>query len=394
MSTTTRTDRGTGVVLATVGAALAALMLAASGGCTSTTTTKAETPATRAVKNDSGAARRIENPAWMDEAMARDRLALETARATPPAAEPINAPAPSARPLTPEEQDASMSALAERTEALASELGRTELIERLATILADEARSSDMPIVELTQLAALETIEPGIVHKSTGSRTGGAAAGRLTPSESSFMTAWRDVHERTGMTLIDSGDVTSLAESFAGLADTVGAWRSLAIPRAVLCTKVDGYGLFEELRTYDNTYKLVAGRKHRLIVYCEIENFAHQRERRDGADGHRVELTQGLNLYLYSPQGSEGDVLAWSKPIERIVDFSINRRRDFFIVQIIELPETLTIGRYNLKVTAADETSAGGAGGAVPAGRLASALIPIEIVADASALKDTRGGRR
>jgi len=378
-----------------MGAAVAALLLVASGGCTSsTTTTKAQAPTTRAVKTEPGVARGIENPAWMDEAIARDRVALETARPTPPVAEPINEPAPGARPLTPEEQDASMSALAERTEALASELGRTELVERLATILADEARSSDMPIVELTQLAALETIEPGIVNKSTGSPTGGTAAGRLTPSESSFMTAWRDVHERTGMTLIDSGDVTSLAESFAGLADTVSAWRSLAIPRAVLCTKVDGYGLFEELKTYDNTYKLVAGRKHRLIVYCEIENFAHQRERRDGADGYRVELTQGLNLYLFSPQGSEGDVLAWSKPIERIVDFSINRRRDFFIVQIIELPETLTIGRYNLKVTAADETSAGGAGGAVPAGRLASALIPIEIVADASALKDTRGGRR
>ncbi|MEM1422887.1 MAG: hypothetical protein AAGH64_02680, partial [Planctomycetota bacterium] len=58
-------------------------------------------------------------------------------------------------------------------------------------------------------------------------------------------------------------------------------------------------------------------------------------------------------------------------PEERITDFSRNRRRDFYTIQIVELPATLTIGRYHLRLTVTDAHS----------GEEAQAVVPIDVVA-------------
>jgi hypothetical protein len=55
------------------------------------------------------------------------------------------------------------------------------------------------------------------------------------------------------------------------------------------------------------------------------------------------------------------------------VDTSRNKRRDFYLINRIELPSTLSIGRYQLKVIMRDLVS----------GAEAEAIIPIEIVAEA-----------
>ena len=62
--------------------------------------------------------------------------------------------------------------------------------------------------------------------------------------------------------------------------------------------------------------------------------------------------------------------------VKTIVDISRRQRRDFYLVADIELPPTLTVGGYQLKVTLVDETT----------GAEDAALIPIDIVADRSAL--------
>ncbi|MEC9373748.1 MAG: hypothetical protein VYC34_07885, partial [Planctomycetota bacterium] len=67
-------------------------------------------------------------------------------------------------------------------------------------------------------------------------------------------------------------------------------------------------------------------------------------------------------------------VLAWRTEREALSDFSRNRRREFYTVQLVELPETLTVGRYQLKVTVRDKTT----------DAISEATVPIEIVADPS----------
>jgi len=266
----------------------------------------------------------------------------------------------------------------------ADQLQRT-LADRLAQSLREDAMRSDTPLAELSKLAVLDTIEPGTFERVFGSLAQNDAQTRLNPQEVSFLSAWRDLHNEAGTTLTESGDISRLGGAVAGLTHAMGGSQSLAIPNALLCTKVDGYGIYTELRKFGGTYKLLAGRKQKLIVYTEVDNFAHRREVRDGAEGYNVELTQDLRL---SFSGGSEDVLAWRKSDERINDFSANRRRDFFVVQIIELPDTLTIGRYNLKVVLRDTSMDTDSAGGVPAGRIAQAVIPIEIVADASALKN------
>ncbi len=264
------------------------------------------------------------------------------------------------------------------------QLQRT-LTDRLAQSLREDAMRSDTPVAELSKLAVLDTIEPGTFERVFGSLAQGDAQTRLNPQEVSFLGAWRDLHTEAGTTMTESGDISRLGGSVAGLTHALGGSQSLGIPQALLCTKVDGFGVYTQLRKYGDTYKLLAGRKQKLIVYTEVDNFAHRREVRDGAEGYNVELMQDLRL---SFSGGSEDVLAWRKSDERISDFSANRRRDFFVVQIIELPETLTIGRYSLKVVLRDTSMDTDSSGGVPSGRLAQAVIPIEIVADASALKN------
>lgn len=266
----------------------------------------------------------------------------------------------------------------------ADQLQRT-LADRLAQSLREDSLRSDTPVAELSKLAALDAIEPGTFERVFGTLDQSDARNRLNPQELSFLAAWRDLHTQAGTTMNESGDISRLGGAVAGLTQAMGGSQTLAIPSALLCTKVDGFGVFTELKKYGDTYKLIAGRKQKLIVYTEVDNFAHRREVRDGVEGFNVELTQDLRL---SFSGANEDVLAWRKSDERISDFSSKRRRDFFVVQIIELPETLTIGRYSLKVVLRDTSMDADSTGGVPAGRIAQAVIPIEIVADASALRD------
>jgi hypothetical protein len=84
---------------------------------------------------------------------------------------------------------------------------------------------------------------------------------------------------------------------------------------------------------------------------------------------------------MWSTKISEEEVLytesglpIWpGKPVPRtIADQSRNRRHDFFIVKLIHLPATLSVGRYLLKITVIDQQS----------NRMAEGTIPIDIVAE------------
>ncbi|MHC4976271.1 MAG: hypothetical protein ACYTF7_06660 [Planctomycetota bacterium] len=243
---------------------------------------------------------------------------------------------------------------------------RAQLIEELASILRQDSRTSATPAEALTQLAALELLEPGILTDST------LNAPALTQRETEIVTALRTMFRTSAEgTRSNAGDVSHIARAVSSASDTLGASDPLAIVTAALCSKVEGFGRYTELPV-----KILAGRSQPAIVYVELENFAS----RAGADtrgntAHIVEITQELSLY----HDADG-LLAWKQPQQLVTDTSRSKRNDFFLVQRIDLPQTLTVGIYRLKVTISDKVS----------GHSAEIILPLEVVADANLIRKYR----
>lgn len=117
----------------------------------------------------------------------------------------------------------------------------------------------------------------------------------------------------------------------------------LQINQLALCRRVDSYGVYEPFATT----RFLAGRKNRVLVYVELENFKHEPQN----DGRfEVRLEQSVELY-----DATGEMAVWRQGPVELVDISRNKRRDFFIVYPIDLPARLTVGRYLLKVRVADK---------------------------------------
>jgi hypothetical protein len=262
-----------------------------------------------------------------------------------------------------------------RARPAAPEARRRELVDQLAGMLRDDANSPEWPVPALVRLAALDLIEPGTFNSFYISESSGAMT-NLHPRDVQSLSAWRDLFgnaRRSFSQDAENADIASIAQRFA---DHLTQQHALRVPTVKLCTKVDGFGLYTALPKFDDAYKLLAGRRHRLIVYVEVDRFSHQETMQDGQSGYAVELLQDLSLYH---TGDREDTLAWRKPNQAINDWSRNQRRDFFVVQIIELPETLTVGTYRLKIRMTDE-------GADPPAEDETS-IRIEVVADASAFQ-------
>ena len=144
----------------------------------------------------------------------------------------------------------------------------------------------------------------------------------------------------------------------------------LRIPRALLCVRVRGFGKYQPF----STTSFLAGRPIRALVYVEVEGFEHGQVDTARLGGlsieeeWSVELSQTLELY----HDAEKSILAWKRSAEMIVETSRNKQRDFYLLTEVELPRTLTIGAYQLKVIVRDQVS----------GRRAEAFIPIKVVAD------------
>jgi len=144
--------------------------------------------------------------------------------------------------------------------------------------------------------------------------------------------------------------LTEMADRMRGQAD-------LTLPNAVLCNRVDGYGVYEPMSP-----RFAAGKKNPVIVYCEVENFASQIN-----DKKQWETRLANEAILYTETG----MVAWTDKSKSIVDTSRNRRHDFFIVKKTELP-VLPLGRYILKISVTDQQS----------NRVAETTIPITIGAE------------
>jgi hypothetical protein len=159
---------------------------------------------------------------------------------------------------------------------------------------------------------------------------------------------------RSDSNMLMSRKVRALLE----LADRLRAQADLIIPTVSLCTKVDGFGVYEPVEPA----RFTAMKEHPIIVYCEVANFAsHQNDKKMW----ETKLSQEVVLY------TETGLPVWQDKTEVIPDLARNRRHDFFVVKKTKFPPNITIGRYLLKVTIVDQQ----------ASRVAEATMPVVFVA-------------
>jgi len=239
---------------------------------------------------------------------------------------------------------------AERIDLLSEELG--ELLQLQAVTSRDQ-------YPELLKVAMLEVFtQEGMLDELLAD---GASTVRLTPAELEILAVFRDL-------LADAkhNKPERSAELIAEAAERLRAVRTLKIADAALCSRVLGFGRYDRI---SSSYTFVAGRRNPMIVYVQVEGFSHAPlEGESASDGTWiVELSEELALYHVS----DGQAV-WSRSAQGVRDRSRVKVRDFYLIQEIELPANLSVGRFNLKITVRDKNT----------GAIAEQLIPISVVAD------------
>lgn len=192
----------------------------------------------------------------------------------------------------------------------------------------------------------------------------------LSPEDRHLVLAYQRAFTHLGQSLRGSSDEDrrNLRSAAEELAEQTAERGKLRVHNAQLCTRVDGFGQYTPFA--HNTF--LAGKEQPAIVYAELAGYSALR---DSGDQHYVvKLTQKIVLY------NESDGLpVWKVEPTEILDRSRNARRDFFVVQLINLPARLSVGKYRLKLTITDEQ-----GKAVD-----EASMPVNIVADTKLVEAT-----
>jgi hypothetical protein len=179
-----------------------------------------------------------------------------------------------------------------------------------------------------------------------------ATPGELSEAERLVVRALEIVLPRLAPGEVGSGEPEALARVLHDALDQLESGRQIRISDVALCTRVDGFGSYVPFASTS----FLAGRPHRVIVYTEVESFAHRRiETDDNAtlgDRWAVELSQAVELYL-----DRDGTPVWTRPAQIVRDTSRRKRRDFYLVDSLTLPANLSVGEYRLKVVMRDLTT-------------------------------------
>lgn len=223
----------------------------------------------------------------------------------------------------------------------------------LAALLTERAAASVAPMSDLALAAAIAGSQGRPAPELSS----------LSPSERAVLDAIRSVHAfmASGEYASESSGSLDVSDALRAAADRAAEGLPLRITDAKLCTRVGGFGDYSEL----SVNAFLAGRAARVVVYTEIDRFAT----RSGAGRMQtVELSQELDVY-HDADGAH----CWKRPAQSVTESSRVKRRDFFITNAIELPPTLSVGKYRMKITMRDLTG----------NSVAETTVPFTVVADA-----------
>jgi len=232
-----------------------------------------------------------------------------------------------------------------------------KLSQELEAVLRE---SADDPYALAIRLAGL------LAGEENASDRLAALIDRLPVEQRAVARAVADIVSRAG------SDPVALTDALVAQADALDEARPVRIRTLALCSRVEGFGRYTEL----GSTTFVAGTRMRMVIYTEVDHFDRTEIGRssggslsepDREPGFEIRLSQELQLY------HEADgLLAWRRPEEVTAYRTRSRPRDFFVVNQIELPRSLTVGAYRLKVVMRD------------LGDLSvdERIIPIRVVAD------------
>ena len=240
-------------------------------------------------------------------------------------------------------------------------LGR--LVVELSAELYRRGAYSDMPLRELLVIVATTMVTPDRALVPD-------ALPGLTPREREILGLMQDFFRQLGKDFLERGDPEVLVEAVDALSKSLSQQPQLVLPKAALCSRVGGFGDYDEFPVNDEgRYRFLAQNGQQAVVYVEVEDFSSERNKQ----GEWVtELSQQLVIY-----SDRDGIPVWREDWQLGTDTSKNRREDFFIVQVITLPPALSVGLYQFKIHVRDNRSAAEA----------ELTVEFEMVADARMTK-------
>lgn len=269
------------------------------------------------------------------------------------------------------ENEAAVDEIMVQPEPVISRSARiAQLSSELAGLLKEEALEQNDPARPLIAAALLESVATGVIDEID---LPGAGPLMLTEAErESLRTIRRLALRLAGQESELGGDPQRIREVLLDSAETLREHARVRIGTTELCTRAPGFGNYVPLPRHT----FLAGRTNRVVVYAEVEHFglrpATSGEAMLEGDTVAAELTQELELYLRTGDPNP----TWQRRIEWLPRTSRRSFRDLFLASAIELPSTLAVGEYDLKIRVIDDVT----------GAQDEAVIPIRLVADASAL--------
>ena len=131
------------------------------------------------------------------------------------------------------------------------------------------------------------------------------------------------------------------ARPFVEMAERIRTRADLTLSGLTLCSKVTDFGIYDKIEPTSFT----AGQPRPFIVYCEVDGFLSQL---NAAQEWDTRLS--LELRLFDAHGLQ----VWQTQPEETKESSQRRRRDFFLVKLVQLPANLPGGQYMLKASVRD----------------------------------------
>lgn len=243
-----------------------------------------------------------------------------------------------------------------------------DLAAKMASLLRQTDASGKALLTDAAALTPIEAMKPGVLATLPAANVD--AKHPLFNLNSPDRETLANARER--ILNNPEGVPEQLIKSLRTPADFVDSGPMLALSDMALCTRVDGFARYEPFASTS----FVAGKPIRAIVYTQIANFSSRPARESdpvqrnvsASEQVSVDLSQELSLY-HDPDG----LLVWQRPAQTVIETSRTKRNDFYLVQQIELPRSITIGRYNLKAVVTDRST----------GAQAERIVPIEVVAEA-----------
>lgn len=245
------------------------------------------------------------------------------------------------------------------------------LADELAGLLRDEAAGAKDPARSFMAMATLEGIRPGIMVELSEEQGGGLGT-VLSPEEIEAIRAARALVAGLIDDESQATDPNELANLLERVSEQIRPHTAVRLTDVQLCRKVIGFGQY----TVFASNSFIAGRPIRMILYTELDRFAHRPviARDEPGEGERwaIEVTQELSLFV-----DRGRSPVWHRPEQRVVQTSRRKLRDLFLVHDIVLPSNLGTGSYQMRVRVRDLTS----------GSVDERYIPIRLVADATSAR-------